>query len=407
MPPPALVVSTVLVGGKSAPAAAGARGVTLDGTGGSLEFRFAALALAAPGRVRYRWRLDGLDDGWTAPRSAGRASYPRLSPGSYRFEVVASDAGGGWTAGPVSVAVRIRAPWYAAWWFRLLGLTVAGLAVAWGLRTRARALDRRRGVLESLAAERTVELAEANDKIVEQNRLLAELSRTDPLTGLANRRVLEEMLPVEMAVLRREVAATPRGVPLSPRGLVVFVLDLDHFKDVNDRHGHDMGDTYLRVVADALRRVLREIDMAIRWGGEELVVIGRALDRLGTVALARRLMEVIAAAELEGRDGAAIRATVSVGFCPYPLAGSGMVGSGSWGRLVQVADRLMYEAKRRGRARACGLVYAPGPRRGIDEREVLERLLADPAAPAPGLEFVELDPENDAVTGARTWHPRT
>ena len=275
--------------------------------------------------------------------------------------------------------------------------------VAWGLRARTRSERRRSATLEALVAERTRELGEANSKIVEQNKMLGELSRTDPLTALANRRVLEELLPVEMAVLRREAAGTPRGVPLSPRGIVVFVLDLDYFKDVNDRHGHDMGDTYLRVVADSLRRVLREIDVAIRWGGEEFVVIGRALDRTGAVALARRLMEVIAAAQLQGRDGTAIHATVSLGFCPYPLAGSGMLSSGSWGRLVELADRLMYEAKRRGRARACGLVYSPAPRRGIDEREVVERLLTDPSAPAPGLELLELNLEGDRLGVVHHW----
>jgi predicted signal transduction protein with EAL and GGDEF domain len=98
----------------------------------------------------------------------------------------------------------------------------------------------------------------------------------------------------------------------------------------------------------------REVDLAVRWGGEEFVILGRGLDRAGIERLARRLLEVVAASRVEVKPGQRLSTTASAGFVYYPI---GRDGRGSWRDVLEIADRLMYRAKRDGRARAYGLVW--------------------------------------------------
>ena len=148
------------------------------------------------------------------------------------------------------------------------------------------------------------------------------LSLTDPLTGLGNRRHLD-------AVLQHAWAASQRGEPLS-----VLVLDLDGFKEVNDVHGHHTGDHLLGVVAECLRREARGSDVAVRYGGDEFMVILPGGDASGARALARRLRE-----RLHERLGGLIRFSEGVAEV-WP-------GCRSTDELIHAADQSLYDTKRR------------------------------------------------------------
>lgn len=163
----------------------------------------------------------------------------------------------------------------------------------------------------------------------ERNEALRRLSTTDALTALANRMSLEQ-------ALRREVARRSRGGEV----FSVLLLDLDHFKHVNDRFGHAEGDAVLRRIAGILRREVRAPDLAGRWGGEEFVVICPHADPAGAFTLAER---VRAAVETELFPGVG-RQTVSIG-----LAGH-LVEEGAEGLMAR-ADAALYAAKTRGRNR--------------------------------------------------------
>jgi diguanylate cyclase (GGDEF)-like protein len=263
--------------------------------------------------------------------------------------------------------------------------------VAGAFLARAAVDRRRRRRLEREVAARTAELAAANLRITDQNRRLEELSRTDPLTGLANRRALEEQLPLEMAILRREVERLGGVVPAGYHGCAVLVLDLDHFKSVNDRFGHDIGDAALRAVAAALRAGLREVDLPVRWGGEELVVLARSVDRVGVEILACKLLATVAATRVPLPGGGDLALSASVGFVLHPLTAGLPPDGAEWRSLVDAADRLMYLAKERGRRRACGVRWAtelPPPGSG---RGALERVQREPVTPPEGLELVEVE----------------
>ncbi|MFP5321338.1 MAG: diguanylate cyclase [Acidimicrobiia bacterium] len=159
--------------------------------------------------------------------------------------------------------------------------------------------------------------------------LLAEVERLatrDPLTGLANRRLFDDALQREVARARRT------GAPLA-----VAVIDIDHFKAVNDEHGHQVGDEVLRELADALRGAVRGGELVARYGGEEFVVL--AVD--ATVDDAAVLGERLRAA---ARRVSAVPVTISVGVAGLPAGGDGAA-------MVADADAALYRAKAAGRDR--------------------------------------------------------
>jgi two-component system, cell cycle response regulator len=160
------------------------------------------------------------------------------------------------------------------------------------------------------------------------------LSLTDPLTGLWNYRYLRESL-------RREVERASRF----GRTLTVLVLDLDHFKEVNDTYGHAAGDTVLTEFARRIRVGLREVDVAFRQGGEEFVVLLPETDAYGGAIVAERLGAAVRdePVRVENRGSAEIPVSVSIGVAVYPQHGS------TAQQVLDAADDALYAAKRAGR----------------------------------------------------------
>jgi two-component system cell cycle response regulator len=156
-----------------------------------------------------------------------------------------------------------------------------------------------------------------------------ELALTDQLTGLSNRRVLDTRLPAEVD------RAAETGAPLS-----VLLIDLDHFKTINDTHGHDVGDRVLEQFAKVLQDEVRAIDVACRQGGEEFAVVMPGADIDMARSAAERLRARVAGEEfVKG-----LRITVSLGV-------SGFEAGDTAARMIKRADRALYAAKQRGRNR--------------------------------------------------------
>jgi two-component system cell cycle response regulator len=166
--------------------------------------------------------------------------------------------------------------------------------------------------------------------LVEEARQLA---MSDPLTGLMNRRAFVEAMGRELSRANRY------GLPLS-----VLLLDVDHFKKVNDTRGHEGGDVVLKGVSDTVRHIARKSDVVGRWGGEEFVLGLPQATAAGARVAAERLRRAIAEASFELPDGARLRVTVSIGVAH---AAKGEVLDA----IVARADEAMYLAKSRGRNR--------------------------------------------------------
>jgi len=232
---------------------------------------------------------------------------------------------------PIEFGFVVAANWWQRAWAQA-GIVLLLLATALGIgRWRVQIASRRALELQAEVALRTRELAAANAS-------LEQAAVTDPLTGLKNRRYFSLAAPAEAQRSRR----SPPG-----QALLVVLLDVDHFKQINDECGHDAGDAVLVEIARRLQRIARAGDIVLRWGGEEFLLLLRDVERAGAAELLARLLQ-----ELSGQPipvgGGARKVTSSIGAIAFPAPGDG----GDLEHAIASADAALYRAKREGRDRA-------------------------------------------------------
>jgi diguanylate cyclase (GGDEF)-like protein len=177
--------------------------------------------------------------------------------------------------------------------------------------------------------------------VTELSRVLAEQARTDPLTGALNRRAMEE------AALRE----TARSIRYRHQ-LCMIVLDVDHFKELNDARGHAAGDCALQALVRQVKTMLREQDLIARTGGEEFTVLLPDTPASAGIVVAERVRQAIEALEVPF-ENQPIRFTVSAGVAQFDPS------QGGWESMMRSADSAMYEAKEHGRNSVCTANVAP------------------------------------------------
>jgi diguanylate cyclase (GGDEF)-like protein len=211
-----------------------------------------------------------------------------------------------------------------------------------------------------------------------KNLELQEISFTDPLTGVWNRRYLEEIVAAEAGqVLRNYERARGSDIRrLDHRDLVFVMVDVDFFKQVNDVHGHPAGDRLLQRVAERLGRVVRKSDVLVRWGGEEFLIMSRSADPLGTPAFCERILDVMASEAFDLGHGVIVRKTCSVGWAPFPWARSAYEALCAE-EVIELADTALYRAKAGGRNQGVGIL--PGDAAAVAQAITLDALQNDSA----------------------------
>jgi len=182
--------------------------------------------------------------------------------------------------------------------------------------------------------ELLLEKRRADEANLTKTRVLAEMASRDELTGLFNRRHMSELLAQQRMLGQR-----------GDDRFAVALIDLDHFKRINDTHGHAVGDSVLRAFAEHASAALRSTDIVGRWGGEEFLVIYPRSTAHEAAQGAARLREHVAAAVVMTPSGQPVTFTVSIGVTAY-------LPPESVDALVERADRAMYQAKSQGRNRA-------------------------------------------------------
>jgi two-component system, cell cycle response regulator len=203
------------------------------------------------------------------------------------------------------------------------------------LSARVKSMLRLKALQDTLV-EKNKELDRMNHELEEKRAALEQLSRTDGLTGLVNRRHFEERLAAEWA--RSERYRSP---------LSCLLLDIDHFKKVNDTWGHPFGDVVLKEVAGVARRALRDVDVIARYGGEEIIALLPETSPEEAWRAAERVRMGVEAMRLTCRTvepPQSVRCTASIGVATAP---GPAVESAE--QLVQLADECLYEAKQGGR----------------------------------------------------------
>lgn len=306
---------------------AGAQEITLPWSSVPLRFQISSPEMRNRSELVFRYRMKGLQPDWIEAPD-GVAVFTALPPGEYTLEAMAQNAALDASSSPGLFDVKILPPWWRNWWFLVLCGLAALLLLMLVDQARARHLRARSRELEDLVRKRTKELEDSR----EQLRIQA---THDGLTGLFNR----------VAVLRALTAEIDRACRKGSF-MVVALVDLDHFKRVNDAYGHLAGDDALRWFAAAVAAAIRPYDHAGRYGGEEFLLI---LNDIPSEFVEHRLATLhgsisnlqVRARESEFKVNCSLGATL---FNPSK-------GPAAAEALLAVADHALYAAKATGRNR--------------------------------------------------------
>jgi diguanylate cyclase (GGDEF)-like protein len=342
--------------------------VTLGPEATVFSVEMAPLHYVDPQSNRLRYRLDGFDAEWIETGAQNRvATYTNLAPGRYVLRARAGTKNGLWSEQEATLAIRILPPWWrtqsalGAW--AALGLIAMGL-VWLDVRRRARV---RMALLEREALRRE--------------------SLTDPLTGLHNRRFLMTHLLHEVPKVLRLYRV--RGPAAADAGddLLLLLVDVDHFKSINDRHSHGTGDRILNRIAATIEAHVRDSDLAVRWGGDEFLIVCRSFRREGAAEYAERLRVAVEALGTTMAAEGGPACTVSIGFAPFPLLPS-EPDALTWEQTLEFADYALRHSKARQRNSFTGVSAG----RGLTAAALLRFLSAGADATLPaGVKIVTLD----------------
>lgn len=345
------------------------------------SFEFAALDYNSPGENRYSYRLLGFEDKWNNVGTQRHATYTNLDPGNYRLQVRAANNYGIWSEEAREITLRIHPPWWdtpLAWLSYLLIFVGGVFRMAYVYRNKLtferQKLEQERAIVKQLkeidrlkdqinreldikVEERTRELQSEHKRVVEAQRelkllnsRLEEMSVTDQLTGLKNRRFLYQSIDADISLLARQWSDLRKVEKKQGEleGLTFAVLDIDHFKNINDKYGHTAGDSVLTQLSDVICENVRESDFVIRWGGEEFVVVLRHLPRSASFQIAQRIFNAIRShkATLNRETIIDMRCSMGIVFFPFLALNPDALG---WEQVLNIADQALYCAKHSGR----------------------------------------------------------
>jgi diguanylate cyclase (GGDEF)-like protein len=296
----------------------------------SLHAELSAFHFEHPAQVRYAYRWAPEEAAFTELGDARSAVFSRLPSGAHRLELRA------WlTQDPAVVAtaevlqVTVLPAWHQTWWGRvavLAGVLLLAYAI---FALRSRQIRQQAQALAQQVRERTHQLSAAKDELERANEKLQRLADTDPLTGLANRRHLFE------------VAARWQD---EGHALAALLIDLDHFKRINDERGHAAGDAVLVDFAEVMRTTIEGHALCVRYGGEEFLILRRDSTQPAPEVLADALLQQIRRRRLDWVRGGALHYTASIG-----------IARGTPGEPIEIlirrADQALYRAKAAGRDR--------------------------------------------------------
>nr|MDA8403083.1 GGDEF domain-containing protein [Desulfobacteraceae bacterium] len=191
-----------------------------------------------------------------------------------------------------------------------------------------------------------------NAELIEKNRALNELSLADPLTSLRNRRYLFEIVMPEIEAFgkncRREISGHNNRLMDARKGYGVLIVDIDHFKQVNDNYGHHSGDMVLVQFANRLKEAVRSDDVVIRFGGEEFIVVLKNVDEHNAADITKKLHAQIQASPFILTENMTLALTCSIGFVFYFIRENDDPGT-TFEKMLSMADSALYYAKSHGR----------------------------------------------------------
>jgi diguanylate cyclase (GGDEF)-like protein len=311
----------------------GARQITMTWPGPPLLFSVSSPLMRNRSELALKIRMVGFQSEWMEVHD-GNATFARIPPGKYTFMAMACNSGLNACSVPLKVDIRVLDPWWRTYWFYGLCALVFLFLIYAVYRIRVRHLRARSRQLELMVAERTQELEASREQLHIQ-------ATHDGLTGMLNR----------VAILRALTAETDRA-QRENRTVVVALIDLDHFKRINDEYGHLAGDEALRWFASAVGTAIRAYDHAGRYGGEEFLLVLPQIPRELIEQRLTSLQASISNLQICSR-GSQFTLNCSMGATVFdPPDAAGNVES-----LLTIADDALYAAKAEGRNRVVFRVH--------------------------------------------------
>jgi signal transduction histidine kinase len=232
--------------------------VHLTGAHRRLTFAFSALSLSVPDHVRYKYKLEGVDEDWSLPTSEREVTYSNLSSGDYRFRLLASNSAGLWNSGESEVSIKIQPAYWQTWWFRLSGMLLAVLAVLLFVRLRMRALASQMNIrFEERLAERTRIAQELHDTLL-QGFMSASMQLHVADDGLPEDSPAKPMLGRVLQLMGRVIDEGRNTV----RGLRSPEVIRQNLEEEFSRIENDLGispQSEFRVIVDGAPRQLRSV----------------------------------------------------------------------------------------------------------------------------------------------------
>jgi diguanylate cyclase (GGDEF)-like protein len=305
-------------------------GVTAGPGSGNLEIQLTAPEAVDPDRVHFRYRLIGVDSDWVEAGREREAIYKQLAPGHYLFELEETDAGNVREPRIASLGIDVFPFYWKTGWFRTLcAIFVFILTIAFCWLRHRRLVSHARKLQEQVNRSKA-ELHLAIRVAEDAQRALKDQAMKDSLTGLWNRRVIFEMLEREISRAQRD------HLPIA-----VVMIDLDHFKNINDTYGHLTGDAVLEEVAKRIANLMRPYDLAGRYGGEEFLIVLPGCSPTNGIQRADHFRRAIADSAIL-TSSVPLTVTCSLGVASHDEA---MPAED----LIHQADEALYCAKRLGR----------------------------------------------------------
>jgi diguanylate cyclase (GGDEF)-like protein len=311
------------------------QGVTVGPGVGELEIQFAAPASAASDRLRYRLR--GFDAGWEDAGKERQALYSRLPPGHYEFDCEEAEIRSGRILVEESLPIVVIPHYWQTGWLRSLCTIFLLFLILVLHKLRVSRFARHAQKLQESLNQTKLELHLAAKRAGDAQQALEEQALKDSLTGLWNRRALFSLLEKEVCRAQRD------HLPVT-----LVMIDMDHFKNINDTYGHPTGDAVLRETASRLLDVLRPYDFAGRYGGEEFLIVLPSCSAHNGMQRAEGFRRAIVDRPIPTAVGP-LTVTCSLGVAMYDEAITPE-------ELIHRADEALYRAKRQGRNSVCAEV---------------------------------------------------
>ena len=300
--------------------------------------------------IKYRYRLLGLSSQWNITDAEHRvAAYTTLPPGEYQLEIQNSNRLGHWNVKSHILNFQVLPYWYQTIISKSIFILLAIVLIMLFIRFRTLRLNKRQLFLEEQVRLRTLTLEQTTKALEEKSEALAKASVTDPLTGLNNRRFLDQNMSTEVALAnRRYHNLAPDKQSIKGADLIFFLIDIDHFKKVNDQYGHQAGDLVLIEITNRLKKIARDSDYLVRWGGEEFLFVVRETSRELAAKLAHRICQQVKQKPFVINKNTKLSLTCSIGFVPFPFCCHNPSET-SWLDCIDIADKALYTAKNAGR----------------------------------------------------------